>query len=368
MKILHLSHAMVWGGNEQQLIDLIVELENLNTYNTIFCFEESAINKYCLKNKIKRISIPKKNTYSISLAIKLNKIIEDNSIDIIHMHTSNSVGTFLLFQTIFNKKIGSVFSKKGISDSSSFLSRIKYNFKKIDQFICVSKAVQNNFSNELSPENRLKLNLVYDGVNLNRLKSNSSHNLKEELKLDSSVFIIGSIANHSKAKDLTTLIKAIHELTTNLKEKNISCLQIGEFSNLTNKYNSIIQKLNINKYIKLVGYKKNASSYLSQFNCLCFSSVREGLPLTILEGFHAKIPIISTKAGGIPEVISDGDNGSLVDVRDYKMLAVKIKELIHSNELKKKFIKNGKKTLENRFTNKTCAINTLAIYKKIKKN
>ena len=57
MKILHLSHAMVWGGNEQQLIDLIAELENLNTYNTIFCFEESAINKYCLKNKVNRTAI-----------------------------------------------------------------------------------------------------------------------------------------------------------------------------------------------------------------------------------------------------------------------------------------------------------------------
>ena len=356
---------MVWGGNEQQLIDLIEELEKLNSYNTVFCFEESVINKYCLKNKIKQISIPKKNTYSISLALKLNEVIEDHSIDIIHMHTSNSVGTFLLFQIIFNKKIGSVFSKKGISDSSSFLSRIKYNFKKIDQFICVSKAVQNNFSNVLSPKNRLKLNLVYDGINLNRLRSNSSHNLKKEFKLDSSVFIIGSIANHSKAKDLDTLIKAIYELTTNLKEKNVFCFQIGEFSNLTNKYNSNIQKLNINKYIKLVGYKKNASSYLSQFDCLCFSSIREGLPLSILEGFHSKVPIVSTKAGGIPEVISDGKNGSLVNMLDYKMLALKIKELIHSNELKKKFVMNGKKTLENRFTNKTCAINTLEIYKKI---
>tara|TARA_B100001057_G_C22795712_1_gene929549 strand:- start:644 stop:1723 length:1080 start_codon:yes stop_codon:yes gene_type:complete len=356
---------MVWGGNEQQLIDLIEELEKLNSHNTVFCFEESAINKYCLKNKIKQISIPKKNTYSISLALKLNEVIEDHSIDIIHMHTSNSVGTFLLFQIIFNKKIGSVFSKKGISDSSSFLSRIKYNFKKIDQFICVSKAVQNNFSNVLSPKNRLKLNLVYDGINLNRLRSNSSHNLKKEFKLDSSVFIIGSIANHSKAKDLDTLIKAIYELTTNLKEKNVFCFQIGEFSNLTNKYNSNIQKLNINKYIKLVGYKKNASSYLSQFDCLCFSSIREGLPLSILEGFHSKVPIVSTKAGGIPEVISDGKNGSLVNMLDYKMLALKIKELIHSNELKKKFVMNGKKTLENRFTNKICAINTLEIYKKI---
>ena len=368
MKILHLSHAMVWGGNEQQLVDLIPELENLGITNTIFCFKKSAIYQYCLNNNIKYISIPKKSTYSISLAFKLNKIIKDYSIDIIHMHTSNSVGTFLLFQIIFNKRIGSVFSKKGISDSSSSLSKIKYNFKKIDQFICVSKAVQENFSNTLCSQNKLKLNLVYDGINLNRLNFNSSHNIRKELKLDDNVFIIGSIANHSKAKDLNTLIKAIYELTNNLKEKNIFCFQIGEHSILTDNFNTDIEKLNLKKYIKLVGHRKNASSYLSQFNCLCFSSVREGLPLTILEGFHAKIPIVSTKAGGIPEVIFDGENGSLVDVHDYRMLAEKIKKLVYSNKLRKKFIKNGKKILENKFTSKICAMNTLSVYKKTIEN
>ena len=359
---------MVWGGNEQQLVDLIPELENLGITNTIFCFKKSAIYQYCLNNNIKYISIPKKSTYSISLAFKLNKIIKDYSIDIIHMHTSNSVGTFLLFQIIFNKRIGSVFSKKGISDSSSSLSKINYNFKKIDKFICVSKAVQENFSNTLCSQNKLKLNLVYDGINLNRLNFNSSHNIRKELKLDDNVFIIGSIANHSKAKDLNTLIKAIYELTNNLKEKNIFCFQIGEHSSLTNNYNIDIEKLNLKKYIKLVGHRKNASSYLSQFNCLCFSSVREGLPLTILEGFHAKIPIVSTKAGGIPEVIFDGENGSLVDVHDYRMLAEKIKKLVYSNKLRKKFIKNGKKILENKFTSKICAMNTLSVYKKTIEN
>ena len=365
MKILHLSHAMVWGGNEQQLIDLIPELENLNTNNIIFCFKESAINKYCLKNKIKQISIPKKSTYSISLALRLNRIIEDYSIDIIHMHTSNSVGTFLLFQIIFNKEIGSVFSKKGISDSSSFLSKIKYNFKRIDQFICVSKAVKKNFSKVLSKKNKLKLNIVYDGINLNRLKITPLLNIKKEFNLDDKTFIIGSIANHSRAKDLNTLINAIHYLTNNLKETNIFCVQIGNHTNLTNRYTNNIKKLRISKFIKMIGYKNNASSYLTQFNCFCISSIREGLPLSILESFYYKTPVISTSAGGIPEVISDGKNGSLIKIKDYKNLAKKIKEMMYSDDIQNKFSKNGLLTLRKNFTNEICALNTLKVYNKV---
>ena len=51
MKILHLSHAMIWGGNEQQLVDLIPALEKQNIDNTVFCFEKSAIKDYCSKYK-----------------------------------------------------------------------------------------------------------------------------------------------------------------------------------------------------------------------------------------------------------------------------------------------------------------------------
>jgi len=364
MKILHLSHAMIWGGNEQQLVDLIPALEKQNIDNTVFCFEKSAIKDYCSKHKINYISIKKKGTYSLKLAKKLNQIIIEYGFDIIHMHTSNSVGTYLIFQLIYSTKVSGVFSKKGISDSSSFLSKIKYNFKKIDQIICVSKAVLNNFSKVLSKKNKYKLNLVYDGINLNRIKPSPNQEFRQKLNLEPNTFLIGSIANHAKAKDLTTLIKAINELTKTLGEKNIFCVQIGSHSNLTEGYNKIIKKLNLNGFISLTGHKNNASSLLSQFDCLCFSSKREGLPLTILESFYCETPVISTKAGGIPEAVTDGINGSLVEVGDYKMLANKIKELKSSIELKKKFIVNGKKTLEKNFTNDISALKTIEIYNK----
>ena len=115
----------------------------------------------------------------------------------------------------------------------------------------------------------------------------------------------------------------------------------------------------------MIGHKNNASSYLTEFNCFCISSIREGLPLSILESFYYKTPVISTSAGGIPEVISDGKNGSLIKIKDYKNLAKKIKEMMYSDDIQNKFSKNGLLTLRKNFTNEICALNTLKVYNKV---
>ena len=364
IKVLHLSHAMVWGGNEQQLVDLIPAIEYHNVFNTIFCFENSEIHKYSLENKLNFIATKKKSTYSFSLSKILNQIIIRDGYQIVHMHTSNSVGTFLTLNLLFSPKIYGIFSKKGISDSSSFFSKIKYNFYKIKKYICVSNAVYDSFSKSIKTKNRHKLSLIYDGINLDRISLKSPYSIREKLNIDKDTYLIGSIANHSPAKDLITLIRGLSELKS-LGINNFFCAQIGKKSNLTKILEKEISDLGIDNHIKLLGYQDQASSFISQFDCFCLSSMREGLPLSILESFYVGTPVIATKAGGIPEAITSGFNGSLVAIEDYKNFGLKIKELLINKALKRKYIENSKEKLKKNFTNKVCAKNTYSVYNEV---
>ena len=151
MKVLHLSGAeKVWGGNENQLAGLIHNTKNQNIENVIFCFKGSPIEKYAIENNINHISVPKQKTYSIKFSRELSRAVKKNAIDIIHIHTSNFAGTFMLADILFKLKVPTIFSKKGISDKSSFFSSIKYNYKGIDKIICVSSKVENAFKKVLS--------------------------------------------------------------------------------------------------------------------------------------------------------------------------------------------------------------------------
>jgi glycosyltransferase involved in cell wall biosynthesis len=62
----------------------------------------------------------------------------------------------------------------------------------------------------------------------------------------------------------------------------------------------------------------------------------ECFPLVILEAMSARLPIVATRIGAIPEMITDGKEGMLVEPGDPHQLAEKIEELIMDPELKKK--------------------------------
>jgi glycosyltransferase involved in cell wall biosynthesis len=77
------------------------------------------------------------------------------------------------------------------------------------------------------------------------------------------------------------------------------------------------------------------------------------------------VPIVSTNVGVIPEAITDGENGFISSVKDYKDLAIKIELLLNDIELKDKFIKNSKLKILSEFVTTTIAKQTKSEYEKV---
>lgn len=365
MNILHITGANSWGGNEQQLIDTCIELKKFDTRNYIYCYHKSPIEKEAFTNNIPVVNSVCHKTFSLKKARHLKKVITQKNINIIHLHTSDSVTTYVISDILFNLNTPAVFSKKGLNSKiKRGLSAYKYNYSKIKQVICVSNAVLTSFSATLKPKNSHKLKVVYDGINIDRIKINQT-NLRDLYQIPSSKLLIGNIANHSKAKDLKTFIKTANHLINKLNIKNVVFLQIGKNSKHTEELNTLVIEYNLENHVIFTDFLENASGYINQFDMYLMSSEREGLPITIYESFYQKTPVISTIAGGIPEAITDGINGKLSNIKDYKSLADNVVELMSSTELKNQFIEKSYHLVLDKFTTKQLAENTLKIYKKI---
>lgn len=63
-------------------------------------------------------------------------------------------------------------------------------------------------------------------------------------------------------------------------------------------------------------------------------SYKEGLPISILEAMSYSLPVISTRVGGIPEIIMNGKNGLLINPGDKEALYESIIKLKNSEELR----------------------------------
>ncbi|GAA3509397.1 glycosyltransferase [Aquimarina addita] len=365
MKVLHISGAKSWGGNEQQLIYLIEQLNRLGVAQSLFCYENTKLCELAGAYEINVITIPRLKPYNKAYRKLLKKCVIENNFDLLHLHTSDSVTGYVITDILMRLKTKTVFSKKGISRKISALSKYKYNYKNIHKILCVSQVVLNHFEEVLYAKNHSKLCVVYDGVKVENEVLASDFNIRREFDIDNETKIIGNIANHTRAKDLPTLIKTLHALIYEKNFKDIHMIQIGEFSKLTPELQELVKDLKLEDYISFIGFKTQASLLLPQFDVYLMTSEREGGPTTVLEAFYKKVPVVSTEVGIVGEAIEDAKNGFLTQVGDVAALADKLKILLESSSLSTKFKEISYQQFILNYTAKKLGNNTYQIYKEI---
>jgi len=80
------------------------------------------------------------------------------------------------------------------------------------------------------------------------------------------------------------------------------------------------------------------------------ASENETFGQVFIEAMSSGVPVIGTKVGGVPEIISDSYNGYLVRPNDVSALAQKIEKLLYDETIKNKFVTTGLNTVNNKFT------------------
>ncbi len=197
------------------------------------------------------------------------------------------------------------------------------------------------------------------------LQANKEIDIYKPFNITEGYTIIGNVANHVNAKDLTTFVNTIDYLVNTLKIKNVHALQIGRFTDFTPTLQQQVKDKDLEKFITFTGFIKDGYKYTSNFDVFLMSSQSEGLPLSILESFYYKVPVVSTNVGGIPEAITHNETGLLSDAKAFKNLALNIKRLIDDDGLRAKITQNANALLLENFTSEVMADKTIELYKNL---
>ena len=97
---------------------------------------------------------------------------------------------------------------------------------------------------------------------------------------------------------------------------------------------SIVRELGLTGAVHFRGQDPDAASELDAYDAFCLPSLIEGLPIALIEAMATGLPVIATAVGGVPEVISPGDNGLLVPPKDPAALAAAIRQLAGDPQLR----------------------------------
>lgn len=109
---------------------------------------------------------------------------------------------------------------------------------------------------------------------------------------------------------------------------------------------AMVKNLRLEGKVYLVGKKppEETARYLASADLFVLNSGYEGFSHTILEAMAASVPVITTAAGGNHELIRQGENGFMVKYNDEFNLVEAVKTLWESQELREKFIAQGRAT------------------------
>ncbi len=368
MNVLHLSSNLKFGGSEQQIINLIEAGNDRGIKNFVLCYSASDLAARADQIKGEVIPVPKLKPFSITLLRILKAAVKKHGIDIIHIHNGKFVLPYMLSCKLLGLRTPAVFSKKDMSRSSSAMSRIKYNFNRIRVTLCVTEAIKKRFQEILYPKNHGKLMVLRHGVNIRKLGALQSEDIHAALNVPPGVTLVGNVANHVRAKGLKTLVLTLDYLVNQRGIRNLHFVQIGRFTDLTDELKQMVSQGNLEPYITFAGFLKNGFAFTSQFDIFLMTSESEGFPQAALESFYYKVPVVSTRAGGIPEVITDGENGLLADVFDHKTLGDNIIKILKDQELREKLIKNSHELIMKELNSEVMTDKTIEVYKKVLEN
>lgn len=365
MNILHVSGSTSWGGNEQQLLYLIKGLGRYDVTQSLFCFLASPLLEKVKPLEIEILSIAKSSPFSKRFRKSLSEFVTAKHIDIIHLHTSDSLTGYVVADMFYDLPVKTIFSKKAVSSKTSFLSKFKYNYHHIDSIVCVSEYVKKHFKGVLKAENHHKLSVIYDGVEEDDTRDPIKLNLKEKLHLENSTFIIGNIANHTRAKDLGVMVETLNYLVNILKISDVHLVQIGNFSKRTPVLKDRIKEYGLESHITFMGFVTDAFMLFPEFDIFLMTSKREGGPTVVLESFKNKIPVVTTNVGIVEECVKNGEHAFVAEVGDFQSLGKGISTLRRDSLLREEFAANAYKLFVENFTVDHFVEATYAHYKEI---
>lgn len=364
-------------GMEIVTIELIKNLQSIDTENQYYVFIESDIDKECLHetDNFKIIEI-KVGSFPIWEQIALPFFATKYKCNLLHC-TSNTAPLFIkipmivtIHDMIYLEKsylniidnYGIKYQRFGNIYRRFIVPRIAKSAKKIITVSDSEKQVINDFFH-FSPEKE-KVISIYNGVGLHFKKINDSNELmciKEKYKLPDEYMLF--LGNTDPKKNTTNVLKAFFEFIK-IHRGNIKLVIVDYQPEQLKKQIDEIGHRELCDNIHLTGYVVNDDlpAIYNLSKLFLYPSLRESFGIPILEAMKCGVPVITSNTSSMPEV--SGGNAILIDPYKHEEMTDAMLQLVDNHSLTDDLIRRGYQQAE-KFSWKKMAKDVLEIYDQV---
>jgi glycosyltransferase involved in cell wall biosynthesis len=192
-----------------------------------------------------------------------------------------------------------------------------------------------------------KLRVVPNFVDLHRFAGLSDKEAaRRDLGLPEGVPILICLASLTEEKGQAVLLQAMRRVHCEVPDARL--LLVGRDRGRTD-LRALADELGLAGSVDLLGIREDVAPLLAACDISVLPSLREGLPLSLLESAAAGLPIVATAVGGVPEIVEDGVGGILVPPGDPDALADALVTVLGGAERRRAMGEAARRRVEERF-------------------
>lgn len=175
-------------------------------------------------------------------------------------------------------------------------------------------------------------------------------------------FTVGTVGRLVAVKNHKCLLKAFKRIHD---EIDIARLIIVGDGPLAGQLESLAVELGISGQVRFTGFQRDVDDYLRSLDVFVLCSLHEGVPISLLEAMSMGIPVVCTRVGGIPEVLTDNHNGMLVESDDAESLSAAVRKIAADRTFAQWLADNARSTVAGEFSFDTCLASTISLYSRM---
>ncbi|SDM17242.1 glycosyltransferase [Pedobacter antarcticus] len=335
------------GGIENYLLRFIEEKHQQFSQITVFCkggiggqLENRYRSIYNVKIVKSRISFINPIHY-----LKLKSFLISNNPDAVCDFTGNFSGVILYLAKLAGIKKRIAFYRGSTDHFKSSFFKSKYNnFSKKLVYSCATDILSNskaalNFFYTHQWQKDQRFEVIYNGIDSLKFDVRNGDNLRKELNIPQSAFVIGHTGRYNVAKNHETVIEVALKLVA--AKSDIYFILCG--NGVKNNLQEVIDRTEYSDRILLFENRSDIPIFLNTMNCYYFPSLTEGQPNALIEAMLMGVPVVASNIEPIKETVPECINSFLVNPLDSNKAADIILKIYKSGvnqDLKDWVIKN----------------------------
>lgn len=360
LRILHLDTERTWRGGEAQLLHLAEGLRRRGHDCVVVGQPDSPLLERAAPKGLPTEAVPMPSEWSLSAIRTLADILRRRRIQIIHMHTSHACSLGGWAARLARVPARVISRRVDFSTRSNPLRKLKYQWG-VDRVVAISNGVRDVLIRDgLDPR---RIEVIRSGIDPSPFDPTyPPDEARKEFGIALDAPVVGCVAHFADHKGHRYLLESATRVVSAVPDVRFLLVGDGE---LKPKIELQINRLSLEKYFILAGFRSDIPRLLAAMDIVVLSSHLEGLGTSLLDAMAMARPVVATSVGGIPEMVEEGANGRLVPPRDPAALARALMDLIGKPAERKRMGEAGRARVLKEFSADAMVSATESLYRRV---